>query len=403
MQTSPSPLTPVQLDSGPVDSTPALHRAFATCAAKVRATLPKLGEAQRSGAFHPDGDYFAFPEGFFDIGNWTSSFFTGMALLSIELTGDFDLLKHVNRLAPLYQDKVTRRSVDTMHDLGFLYSLYSVGLYKLTGGIEHRTTALKAADELAKRFVPRGGYLRAWGRMDDHSGDYAGLAIIDCLMNLPLLFWATQTTGNRFFHEIAIEHADTTLACFVRADGSVNHAFRFDHKTGAPLRADNYCGHGIDTHWARGTAWAIYGFALAYRYTSDQRYLDASHRIAKKFVELLDEHVVPPWDFRLSAGMPPLRDTSAAAIAVCGLQELLVRLPGEVLLTRAVDSLLTTLCTRYVNHDPACFGVLKEAQVGDGLLPDGSLYRAKNAYTSWGDYYLMEALARQLHGMKSYW
>jgi unsaturated chondroitin disaccharide hydrolase len=381
----------------------ALQRAFATCSAKVRAVIPRLVESRRSGSFDADGNYFDWPEDFFDIGNWTSSFFTGMALLSIELTSDMELLEQVNRMAELYREKVTTHSMDTMHDLGFLYSLYSVGLYKLTGGLEHRTIGLKAADELARRFVPNGGYIRAWGRMDDHSGDYAGLAIIDCMMNLPLLFWATQETGNRLYHEIAVTHADTTLACFIRADASVNHAFRFDLSTGAPAGPDNYCGHGVDTHWARGTAWAIYGFALAHRYTDDARYLDASRRVARRFISLLDDQVVPVWDFRLTAGQPPLRDSSAAAAAVCGLQELLVSLPDDATLSDAANSLLTTLCARYVNHDPACLGVLGEAQVGDGLIEGSPLYRAKSVYTSWGDYYLMEALARHLHGMKSYW
>jgi unsaturated chondroitin disaccharide hydrolase len=381
----------------------ALHRALATCSAKVRLVLPKLAQTRRSASNDADGDFFRFPEDFFDIGNWTSSFFTGMALLDFEGSRDLALLQELNRLGDLYREKVTTRSMDTMHDLGFLYSLYSVGLYKLTGDLGHRATALKAADELAKRFVPSGGYIRAWGRMDDHRGEYAGLAIIDCMMNLPLLFWATQETGNRFYREIAVRHADTTLGSFVRADDSVYHAYRFDLGSGAPARPDNYCGHGVETNWARGTAWAIYGFALAWRHTQDRRYLDASLRIAKAFISQLDARVVPAWDFRLSADMPPLLDTSAAAIAVCGLQELLVSFPQDADLAVAADGLLNTLCTRYVNHDPGCHGVLREAQVGDGLLPGVPLYRAKSVYTSWGDYYLMEALARKLHGLKSYW
>lgn len=397
-----SPKSPSQ--AAATDATDALCRqALATCVAKVPGNITRLIETRRSGSFGTAGDFFAFKEDFFDIGNWTTSFFTGMALLSIELSGDLGLLKQVNRLADLYREKVTSRSMDTMHDLGFLYSLYSVGLFKLTGDLNHRATALKATDELTKRFVPNGGYIRAWGRMDDNSGDYAGLAIIDCMMNLPLLFWATQETGNRYYHEIAVKHADTTLAHFIRADDSVNHAFRFDRASGAPLRPDNYCGHGVDTHWARGTAWAIYGFALAYRYTHDARYLDASIRVAKKFISLLDEQVVPPWDFRLSPDMPPLRDTSAAAIAVCGIEEILASRPTETALAQAATTMLATLCAHYVNHDPACAGVLREAQVGDSTLPNSPLYKAKSVYTSWGDYYLMEALARRLHGLKSYW
>jgi len=385
------------------DADEGLNAAYSVCVAKSRANTARLADRPMSGAFAADGNYFGFHEGFFDIGNWTSSFFTGMSLLDFEASRDLDLLKEINRLGDVYREKVSSRAENTMHDLGFLYSLYSVGLYKLTGNLDDRRTALQAADQLAKRYVGKGGYIRAWGRMEDESTDYAGLAIIDCMMNLPLLFWASEETGNRFYYHIACRHADTTLANFVRDDDSVYHAFRFDLKTGVPAGGDNYCGYGVETHWARGATWAIYGFSLAYRYTKDPRYLDASRRLAKKFVSLLDDQVVPVWDFRLTADMPPLLDTSAAAIAVCGLQDLLDHLPGETDLKESADSLLKVLCARYINDDPECPGILKDAQVGDGLIPGKNFYLARNVYTSWGDYYLMEALARRLHGMKSYW
>jgi unsaturated chondroitin disaccharide hydrolase len=380
-----------------------MRRALATCSAKARRTVPQILETRRTGAFAADGDYFRRDEGFFDIGNWTTSFFTGMALLDIELSGDRDLLAQVQALAGLYEEKVTTHRADTMHDLGFLYTLYSVGLYRQTGDTSHRATALRAADELARRFVPQGRYIRAWGRLDD-DGEYSGLAIIDCLMNLPLLFWAAQETGERRYHDIAVAHADTTLRHFVRPDDTVCHAYRFDAVSGAPLHEDNFCAHGVGTQWARGTTWAIYGFALAHRHTGARQYLDASLRLARRFIAQLDAlDPVPVWDFRLSPGMPPLRDSSAAAIAVCALQELRASVPDDELLARASHALLTTLCTRYVDHDPACLGVLREGEVGHGRLPGSPLYKARSAYTSWGDYYLMEALARELHGLKSTW
>jgi unsaturated chondroitin disaccharide hydrolase len=185
-------------------------RAYAVCADKSRRNLVRLGDRPISGAFARDGNYFAFPEGFFDIGNWTSSFFTGMALLDYEVTRDVELLKQANRLAPVYRDEVTRYRLTTMHDLGFVYSLYSVALYQLTGGFEHRETALLAADELAWRYKARGCYIRAWGRMDERGTPYDGLAIIDCMINLPLLFWAERETGSNAYCEIAVQHSETT-------------------------------------------------------------------------------------------------------------------------------------------------------------------------------------------------
>ncbi len=378
-------------------------RAHALCVEKARRNIRRLADRPVSGAFSPNGNYFAFPEGFFDIGNWSSSFFTGMALLAYETTHDPDLLKQVNRLGDVYRDKVTRHRMDTMHDLGFLYSLYSVALHRLTGDLDHRRTGLLAAEELAKRFSARGGYLQAWGRMDENTTDYAGLAIIDCLMNLPLLFWATRETGNRYFHEIAVKHADTTRANFIRADDSICHAFRFDLKTGAPVGPANCCGYAVNSHWARGTTWAIYGFALAYRHTGDNAYLDASARLARKFVASLDDELVPCWDFRLPADMPPLRDSSAAAIAVCGLDELLTHRP-DAALAETAEALLQRLCTpSYLDANLDCPGVLRAGEVGDGPGHTPGTIKAKSVYTSWGDYYFMEALDRRLHGPTGIW
>lgn len=382
---------------------PQIHQHFETvynvCVQKTRHNIKCLADTPQSYAWAVDGNYFEYPEGFYDIGNWTSSFFTGMALLAYETTRDRYFLQQVNRLSEAYWKKVFEHGMDTMHDLGFLYSLYAVAFYKLTGDSDHREIALKAADELAKRFVVNGGYIRAWGRMDDNTSNYAGLAIIDCMMNLPLLFWATQETGNHFYSDIAVKHADTTLQYFVRPDDSVCHAYRFDIASGHPLREDNYCGYAIGTHWARGTAWAIYGFALAYRYTNHQRYFDTSIRLAQKFVANLDDAYIPVWDFRLPPEHRPLRDASAAAIAACGLFELRKYEQMPTVLNETAEKILDTLCRpAYLDVDETCPGMIKNAQVGDNRAA-----RAKNAYTSWGDYFFMEALSKKLYNISGYW
>ena len=151
-----------------------LRRAFDLCVRKTRANIQKLADYPKSGAWAVDGDYFKFREGFYDIGNWTSSFFTGMALLAWEQTEDEYFLHQVERLAAHYEAKVTTRRADTMHDLGFLYTLYSVALFKLTQSQAHRAAGLKAAELLAGRFHAKGGFIRAWGRMDDD--EFANMA-----------------------------------------------------------------------------------------------------------------------------------------------------------------------------------------------------------------------------------
>jgi unsaturated chondroitin disaccharide hydrolase len=378
------------------------ENAYKLCIQKIRRNIEDYANQPKpkSWAFDVEGDYSQWDEDFFAIGNWTSSFFTGMALLAWQETEEEHFLKQTLRLAPIYQEKACVRFLDMHHDAGFLYTLYSIALYKLTQDKAHRGVALAAANALYQRFNPVGNFIRAWGRLDQPEEDICegkvktdNMAIIDCMMNLPLLFWASLETGDHKYHSAAVCQAETSLKNFVRSDDSVCHAIRFDLKSGMPIGEDNYCGRDVHTYWARGTTWAIYGFALAYRYTGDKRYLESSRRLAKKFIANLDEEVVPVWDFRLPDGEPRLRDSSAAAVAVCGFQELLKH--GEdSLISNAKAVLLGRLCSDdYLDANPLRRGILRNGQVG----------RAKNAYTSWGDYYLMEALAVELRRTETFW
>lgn len=375
-----------------------LQTAFDLCVEKTRVNIKILADEPKSGAFAVDGQYFDFHEGFFDIGNWTSSFFTGMALIAWRATGDSYFLEQTLRLAAVYHEKVFERHLDTMHDLGFLYSLYSVALYKETGDQTHRAVGLRAAQVLFERFDAKGGYIRAWGRMDEQDTDYAGLAIVDCLMNLPLLFWASEEAGDEKYKAAAIRHADTVLKNFIRDDDSIYHALRFNTETGEITGEANYCARDVGTHWARGTAWAIYGFALCYKYTKNDLYLAASVKIAKKFAEKLGEDGIPIWDFHLPDGEHDLLDTSAASPAVCGIQELERCGVDDKLLKKAKNQMLAALTSGgHLNTDENIQGILDHAEVGDGVG------KARCAYTSWGDYYLMEALDVELHTGKTWW
>jgi unsaturated chondroitin disaccharide hydrolase len=380
----------IMIENATVSEPRKLQRAFDLCVRKTRRNIKDLADKPKTWSNAVDGDYSKWKEGFFEIGNWTSSFFTGMALLAWRETEDEYFLQQVLRLAPAYREKVFTRFIDTHHDLGFLYSLYSVALYKLTGDKAHREAGLRAAEVLYQRFNHTGGFIRAWGHMNTTEHD--NMAIIDCMMNLPLLYWATLETGDKKYHDAAVRQADTTLKCFVRPDDSVFHAYRFDLKTGQPIGGDNYCGDSVDSYWARGTSWAIYGFAMSFRYTGDQKYLGASLRLARKFIAQLDTEVVPVWDFRLPANAVPVRDASAAAVAVCGFQELQKLGAADALILKTKDALLNRICSEdYLNADENCRGVLKSA------------YGNKLAYSSWGDYYLMEALSRELFQTETWW
>ncbi|HLP77880.1 MAG TPA: glycoside hydrolase family 88 protein [Candidatus Paceibacterota bacterium] len=370
-----------------------LAAAFNLCICKTRGNIERLADVPKSAAWAEDGNYFNFKESFYEIGNWTSSFFTGMALLAWRETEDEYFLTQTLRLAPHYHEKAFVRFMDTHHDIGFLYSLYSVALYKLTGEKEHREVGVRAAELLAQRFNPKGNYIRAWGRMDEIESPIGdgmmrtdNMAIIDSLMNLPLLFWASAEQGDTRCRDIAVRHADMSLKCFVRPDGSTNNIYRFDPHTGAPLGDPN------NSYWARGATWAIYGLALTYGYTGLDRYLEASIRLAKKFIAQLDNEIIPWNDFHETAHPARVRDASAGALAVCGFQELakLRAADSEILTAKRV--MLEKLCSEdYLNFDDACFGIQRRGQGG------------KNGYTSWGDYFLMEALARELTQCQLFW
>ena len=380
----------------------------------------KIGSELREFPASETGDYFsqnrASLRGIEHIFGWTQSFFTGMALLAGAHTGNFSLIRWCERFYPDYRDKVFKTPENTMHDLGFLYTLYSTMLYKLTGDTAMRTLSIRAAEVLAHRYLPACRCIRAWGRMDDllpggleeelKSNNFftrsKGLAIIDCMMNLPLLFWASKETHDPFFRFVACAHADTTLRWFIREDGSVCHAYRFDPDSGEPVGEFNDCGYSVGSFWARGAAWAVYGFALAWRYTGFRRYRDAALKIAHAYLDACGDAPIPVWDFRLPPNQPARYggyerswdkwditkmenriynvDTSAAAIMSCAILELD---PDDAGLRNYVNAAVDALAG-YMNTDPDCPGLLAATN-------------GTNTYGCYGDYFAMELLAR-LHG-----
>jgi len=384
-----------------------LEDALDLCIKKIHTNIADIAAqtVPTTWALAVDGDYTKWKESFYEIGNWTIGFFTGMAVLAWKKTGDDFFLKQLEALKPRMESKLEgENGMNTMHDIGFLFSPYAVALYKLTGEKQYRDLGIKAADLLVTRFIDNGSYFRAWGRMDEIGTDYDGLAIIDCLMNMPLLHWASEVTGDSNYRELAIRHTDTTLANFVREDWSVSHSYRFDAQTGAPTGQDNYCGHHPDSQWARGTTWAMYGFALAYSYTGDERYLNASINITRKFLAQLDDEIVPIWDFRLSEGYPDVRDASAASVAVCAIQKLLELGHADEAMIASKNDLLDRLVSpEYLDSDLSVRGLQKKGEVGDGHDADRHFYKGKHAYTSWGDYYLMEGLAQELGQKVNWW
>lgn len=249
---------------------------------------------------------------------WTNGFWGGMMWLMYHETGH-EKYKEIAVLSEAKLDQCFEQFYGLHHDVGFMWLPTSVANYKITGNPESRKRALHAANLLAGRFNLAGGFIRAWN--DLPSADTRGWAIIDCLFNLPLLYWATEETGDPRFKHIAVAHADMAMTSFVRADGSVNHIVEFDPSSGGIVRTYGGQGFGEGSSWTRGQAWALYGFILSYIHTGKTEYLETAKRVAHYFLANIPEDGVIPIDFR-QPSEPKREDDTAAAIAACGLIEI---------------------------------------------------------------------------------
>jgi unsaturated chondroitin disaccharide hydrolase len=365
---------------------PAVDDAWSCAVAKLRVTSRRIG-ATFPHATGPDGRYDAAAPSW-----WTAGFWPGMMWLAYRDTTD-DGFRVIAEACEDALDATVREFDELYHDVGFMWSLTAVARYKLIGAEESRRRGLIAASLLAARFNLRGRFLRAWNE------DKVGWAIVDSMMNLPLLYWAAEITGDPRFRYFALAHADTTLQHFVRADGSCRHIVCFDPATGEVVGTKAGQGSAPDSAWARGTAWALYGFALSYRSTQEPRYLEAAQRIADFFVSHLPADSVPYWDFRVPITPETPRDTSAAACAASGLLELarLAPSPAGARYRAAAMRVITALLNKYAVWDAVPEGLLRQ---GAGNVPEGRNISVSLIY---GDYFFLEALAKLREQHELFW
>lgn len=252
---------------------------------------------------------------------WTNGFWSGIMWLMYHKTGE----KNYVEIANMVEEKLDRCfSIYTglHHDVGFMWILSSVANYKLTNNRESKKRALHAANLLAGRFNPIGKFIRAWNddETDGHE-DRRGWAIIDCMLNLSLLYWASEETKDPRFKQIAIMHADTVSKYFIRDNGSVNHIVEFNAETGDFVKSHGGQGYSATSSWTRGQAWAIYGFVISFKHTQKKEYLDIAKKVADYFISKIPENGIIPVDFEQPID-PAWEDSAAAAIAAGGLIEL---------------------------------------------------------------------------------
>lgn len=338
--------------------------------------------------------------------NWLTSCITGLAPLYYRTEKDEKLLEWAQQFEPYYYDKVYNDPVYfTMHDLGFLYSPYSVAMYQLTGDKKYRDTALKAADELAKRFHIETGCIDAWGNETYQYLKRPVKLIVDTMMNLPLLWWAWSETKHNYYIDVAKAHIKMVKKYLLREDGTVAHQYHFDRSTGEMIEEHNSCGYSNGSYWARGTSWAICGFAIAGRWLESKNeflslareYQHIAERLADTYIKTIGKgNYVPVWDFRLPKDAPATAcgssnthwdetkpenciynvDTSACSIIARGLMELLTYKENTVY-RDFVDNSVRVLCQEYFNGDPNVPGILSRQGGNDSYNVLGDFYFAE--------------------------
>lgn len=335
--------------------------------------------------------------------DWTTGFWTGEIWLAYEFCNEECLKNAALIQIDSFLERIDKKIAVDHHDMGFLYSPSCVAGYKLTGSQKGREAALKAAEQLIFRFHPVGEFIQAWGAMDEPE-NYR--LIIDCLLNLPLLYWASEETGDKKYYEIAQKHLHTALSYVIREDYSTWHTFYFDIKTGKPDHGATCQGYRDGSAWARGQAWGIYGTALAYQYTRQEKYIDLFYHVTEYFLTHLPEDLVPYWDLEFTSGNEQPRDSSSASIAVCGMLEMAKYLEPKQAqyYTVIAKQLLKSIYDNYaVKNSNESNGLVLHSTYSNHSPYNTCNHCGVDECNSWGDYFYMEALTRLNKNWTPYW
>ena len=349
---------------------------------RIARNIRKTAEAAAGAGIIPyksaDGKWIESP---YD-GNswWTGGFWPGLMWQLYVKTGDGFFRQEARRVEALLTAEFrTFRKLN--HDVGFMYLLSCGADAKLTGNEQAETDTLHAASLLMGRFNPA-GFIRAW-----NEPERTGYAIIDCMMNLALLYRASRDTGDPRFANAAKVHADTALREFLREDGSVSHIIELDPETGKRVREHPGQGYAPGTQWSRGQAWGLYGFALAYRHLKDPAYLEAAKRIAANFAAHIRPDGLTDCDFCQPEGEERI-DNLAGAIAACGMQEL-ASLTGNGEWKLCAERLVNGLLEHCADFGEEHCGILTRCTAS--YHDDGA---GRHTNITYGDYFLVEALMK---------
>jgi unsaturated chondroitin disaccharide hydrolase len=315
--------------------------------------------------------------------NWCEGFLGGQLWLMYRYSGEEYWRQKAEHYSRLIEHRKTDRNV---HDLGFLFWSTWKRWYDLTGDRAVQQIVIEAGRTMALRFQEKGRYLRSFVAQDS--------LFIDIMMNVGIIFYAAQETGDQGLLRVATEHCLTTRKVLVRGDGSTSHEGIFDLSTGEFLKQSTHQGWRNDSSWARGLAWALYGFGTVYSFTRDPRFLQTAELCAQFYIEHTPEHGVPPNDWDQPNPTRPY-ESSAAAIAASGLWNL-SRLSGDGVRARfyreVAERILRTLTT------PEFLAV--ETPGWEGILKHGAYHERKglgvDESVMWGEYFFLEAMSKAM-------
>lgn len=317
---------------------------------------------------------------------WCSGFYPGTLFYLYGETGSQELYTEGVRMLKLLEPE--QYNVNT-HDVGFMMFCSYGNAERFAPQPVYKDIMINSARSLITRFNPTVGCIKSHNRKPD---DF--VVIIDNMMNLELLFWATQATGDSTFYDIAVKHADTTLKNHFRADNSLYHGLNYHPQTGAIKHYQGGQGFSDKSAWSRGQAWGLYGYTLMYRFTKDPKYLDQAVKVAEFILNHpnMPKDLIPYWDFNAPDIPNALRDASAAAINCSGLLELCQYVPEKLnrKYFKAAEKMLQTLSSpQYTAIEGTNGGFILKHSVGN--IPSGTEVDMALTYA---DYYYVEALCR---------
>ncbi|PXY39218.1 glucuronyl hydrolase [Flavobacterium cheongpyeongense] len=323
-----------------------------------------------------------------DYKDWTSGFWPGELWYLYEFTGDRKWEESADKFTQYLMPLSINPAVD--HDLGFqVFNSYGNG-YRLTRNPEYKEVILKTADTLATLFNPKVGTILSWPRAVPNMEWPQHNTIMDNMINLELLFWASKNGSNKALYDMAVSHATVTMQNHFRPDYTSYHVVVYDKKTGKKIKATTHQGYSDSSMWARGQAWAIYGYTMVYRETKDLKFLDFAQKVSRVYLDRLPQDLIPYWDFDDPAIPNTPKDASAAAVVASALLELSTYTSDPVLKKEYFDkaeNMLKELSENYQSKDKNSACLLHST----GHKPAGSEIDYSIIYA---DYYYVEALLR---------